>query len=143
MSNKDDDLLLHLERESERGTQSVRQVLLERGRPDLLKEFDSRMKDIRLGLYSARNCWHSISVAQRRVLINMRDRGGGVWRDQTGRPRFYHRINNNMILHYRTPTIHKLIAHNLLAWDANEGHDKAILTERGQFVLKHGTPFAE
>jgi hypothetical protein len=139
MENSDYDLLAELDRESERRTARVREMLLNAGRPDLVTDLECRLRDVRLGLDSARNCWHSISTCQRRILTIM---GTGRWLSRSGgsRTRYDaigepHAIANVCGL----ATARALCAHELCHVDggATDPERKIILTERGRFVLAH------
>ncbi len=143
--SSDDDILLALDREARRSNERVRAMLMEMGRPDLVKELDARLRDIRLGLDSARSCWHSISPAQRRVLKIMepgrylaRSRGSRTRYNAYGEP---HAESNVCGL----ATLRALCAHELCHVDggATDPERKFVLTERGRFVLKHGQSLPE
>jgi hypothetical protein len=69
-----DDILAAIEAENQRSTEAVRQVLLDHGRPDLVIELDANLREVRLGIKHARSVWHSISDAQRRVLLDLEAR---------------------------------------------------------------------
>jgi hypothetical protein len=62
-------LMQDLEREGRERTERIRQMLREEGRADLEAELDRNLRDVESGVTSARSTWHSISDAQRRVLI--------------------------------------------------------------------------
>src|SRR5689334_10700805 len=109
MSEMEDDILARLDAQSERQTE--------------------------LGIDGARGCWHALSDAQRRVLTLL---GDGRWLayapasrtrfDALGEP---HGLSNVC----GAPTLRNLMARELVVWASPR---KAVITERGRFVLKHG-----
>lgn len=138
-----DDVLLWLDREDQKRTAAVRAVLIEQGREDLALDLDRRIRDINLGLDSARSAWHSISAAQRRMLELLREgkalvRAGGGY-VAVGAPGGY------AIKAGRLPTARALCAHELIACDgcAMDPEARFVLTERGRFVLSHGRNAAQ
>jgi len=118
MSDRTDEILLALEWENRAQHARVRQMFLEAGRLDILKEYDARMRDIELGVYGARSVWHSISTAQKRALLWMKEHGACI-----------------PVSHQQRRTIACLLRRKLVEIDTG---DKAILTEHGRFVLNHG-----
>jgi hypothetical protein len=135
-----DEFDLWLEQESARRRALVRQVIREHGRPELLAEYDRDMHDLDLGLTGARAAWHSISPAQRRVMEALepgrtlvRARWSSRRYDAIGSP---HATASLCGL----ATVYNLVRRDLLQWDGPETdfNAKAILTERGRFVLKRG-----
>lgn len=139
--------ILHaLEIESRETNERVRQMLYEAGRPDLVARFDAKMRDIETGVYGARNCWHSISPAQREALRFAASVGRRlIWKPLLGHAPMYApetydgRYASRPI---RKPTMRNLCARELMAWDggAFDPEAAAIITERGLFVIKHGPP---
>lgn len=119
-----------------------RRTILETGHPDaekILAEYDRAMRDNRLGLTSARNCWHSISPAQARVLAIM---GAGCELHQSRlRPLMYDAVGRwNIPDVCSLRTARPLCAHELAHVDggAFDPERRIIITERGLFVLRHG-----
>lgn len=144
----DDELFLRLERESQQSADRLRALLREEGREDLIPEFDQRMRDIRLGLDSARGCWHALSSKQRFVLARM---GAGRYIARSvANPRVFHAYQNGtealsgqpgaILAICRLSTARAIAAHKLIhvAGGAFDPEAKFVITERGQFVLKHG-----
>lgn len=127
-------LLAQMERADMLRAGEVRNMLLAAGRPDLVEEFDNKMRDIRLGLDGARNCWHSISNAQRRALSMMAD---GPLERRSMKPSRYV-VRDNFAC--RLATARALCAHELVAPDggAFDPERRFAITERGLFVLRHG-----
>lgn len=105
---------------------------------EALARYDARMRDLATGVQGARNAWHSISPAQKRIML-MLDTGRCLYRgaskryDALGEP---HAISNVCSL----ATVRNLASRDLVAWDGGvfDPERKAVLTERGKFVLKHG-----
>lgn len=109
------------------------------GRPDILAQYDQRMKAIRLGISQAQSVWHSISDKQRSVLRAISTtRTGKIVRRST-KPSVYV-LNGKAELLCRAGTIRALAAHDLLAWDggAFDPEQAAVITERGTFTVAHG-----
>ena len=131
----DEDFLADLDRQSERQTQRVREMLYQHGRPDLVAELDAKMKDIRLGIASAQGTWHALSAAQRRILEIL---AGGRWLVKASASRTFFDANGepHALAHVcRAPTVRNLMARELIAWAPDR---KVTITERGRFVLRHG-----
>lgn len=123
-----------------RQREDMRQLLYAEGRPDLVEEFDRKMREIDTGINGARNCWHSISEAQRRVLNLaatgrwlVRSPGTNHFYDAHGEPHALSRVAG-------LKTVRNLCARELLAYDggAIDPERKMVITERGLFVVKHG-----
>lgn len=136
----EDELLLRLDRESAQKTERVRALLLAEGRPDLVADLVARLRDIRLGLDAARNCWHSISSAQRRVLLLLAE-GRVLVRPPHSRTRCHaigppHALGDVCSI----ATARALCKHELLACDGVllDPERRMVLTERGRFVVRHG-----
>ncbi len=131
-----EELMQDIERESRERSRTLREMLYREGRPDLVDEYDKSMKDLALGITTAKNIWHSISEAQRRTLeivepngvLRRLGRGGygvGEW---------------NGLRVCGASTARNLIARDLLAVDGGvfDPECKLVLTEHARFVLKHG-----
>lgn len=117
----EDDILIALEIEHERRIESVRRMMREAGRDDLVSELDARLRDIRLGISHARNVWHSISSAQRSVLLDLEAK-------RTPKVRTWATIRNLAVRGLVS------IGGCMLPGDSVE------LTEHGRFVLAKGQP---
>lgn len=105
------------------------------------EKYLATMHDIDTGVHGARRTWHSISNTQRRVLITVaKTRSGKVVR-RFIKPSFYV-LNGGVDLLCRVATLRNLCARDLMAWDggAFEPELAAVITERGQFVIRHGMP---
>lgn len=135
-----DPLLQRLDAEFAERHEGVRQLLYEKGRPDLVADLDAKMRLIANGVDGAQRTWHSISDAQRRALTHAAAVGGRLVRSDL-RPRYIGvpllPIPEKPI---RVKTVRNLCARELLAWDggAFDPEKAAVITERGLFVLKHG-----
>lgn len=112
-----------------------RAYMIEIGRPDLLAEYDAKQREYRLGIYSAKMTWHSISPAQRRALLDTERHGGRLTREGK---EYRHRDRHQPYRPIRIATVRNLAARELLAWDggAFDPEGSAVLTEHGQFVVK-------
>lgn len=138
----DEEILAMLEVQDAEREQRFRQMMIDEGHLDHLADYDRRMREIRLGLTAARNCWHSISPAQRTALEFAQRHGGGLRRVSI-RPSEYYTVHGVIPQKpIRLATVRNLAAHELLAWDggATDPERVARLTERGRFVLLHGRP---
>lgn len=121
---KVDDFIRQAEVESRQQEERVRALILARGGPDALADFDAEMKRLRNGTEDAENLWHSISGVQRRLLLAMRAGDGKVARGTV-----------------RIATLRNLANRDLIAWDggAFDPEASAVLTEHGRFVIAHGS----
>ena len=138
-----DDFEQRMDEESRREREAIRALCLENGRPDLAADYDKNMRNLDLGITTAQNCWHSISGAQRRVLIALGE-GRVLKKCRWSRSRYdacgigyaADAIENICAV----ATVRNLASRELLAWEggAFEPEAKVVLTERGRFVLKHG-----
>lgn len=131
-----DDLPHLIEAKSERDNERVRAIVREHGGEEALARHDENMKRLRLGITGAENAWHSISRAQRRTLLAM-EGGRVLTRQENGR---YDAIGaGDVLIQAGVRTVRALAGHELVAWDggAFDPEAKAVLTERGSFVLKH------
>ena len=134
--------LMHsLDREWLASQERVREMLREKGREDLVADFDRDMRDIETGVMHAKSVWHSISPAQRAVLAHFRLTGsnrlrraaGGYVVDGPGLP---------PPRPIRLSTLRNLAARGLVDWDggAFDPEAAAVLSEQGRFVLAKGRP---
>lgn len=110
--------------------------LAEIGGPDVLAQYDMLMRDIDLGISTARSVWHSISGLQRDVLRSAAEANGRIVR-RSFLPSVYS-LDGSPCFLCRVATVRKLCAHNLFAWDGGipDPEQAAVVTERGRFVLK-------
>lgn len=136
----EEDLLLRLDRESAQKTQRVREFLIAEGRPDLARDLDDKLRDIRLGVDRARSVWHSISPAQRRVLLLLNE-GRYLRRPPHSRTRCYafgEPFAMGDVCSIRTARA--LCSRELLAPDGTllDPEAKMVITEAGRFVVAHG-----
>ncbi len=107
----------------------------------VLARHQARLRDLDLGITGARNAWHSISSAQRAVLIAAATTKKGRIVRRTVKPSVYVR-DGGVDLLCRVATVRNLCERDLMAWDggAFDPEQAAALTERGHFVLRHGRP---
>lgn len=133
--------LQDLERESDERTQRVRDMLRERGRPELVAELDRALKDSASEVTQARSVWHSISDAQRRALILLAA-GPGDLRRVKGQGYEVVSPAGSRATGIRLATVRNLAGRGLLEWTggAFDPEASARPTERMAFVLKHGRP---
>lgn len=138
MSGYDDilDIETMLDRSSLEKERMVRQLIIESGRTDVLDDYDRQLRDVKTGVYGAKMAWHSISSAQRKVLLALNDHaylrkasGSQTRYDAAGGPANVCGI----------ATVRNLIRRGLVACDGTAFDPEAIvvLTERGRFVLRH------
>jgi hypothetical protein len=110
----EDDVFIAIEREWKERNERFRQFVLAQGRPDILKQYDAQMRDIALGVSSARGIWHALSDRQRGVLHVL---ASGISYPKA-----------------REATWENLIRRRLVEFHNGVGK----ITEHGRFVLKHG-----
>lgn len=136
----EDDIEFLLDRTQARHRERVMEVLREEGRADLAAEYAAKMRELDTGVLRARNVWQALSPAQRRVMeimepgrtLRRRDRLSSRY-DAYGNP---HAESN--VCGVRT--VRNLAARELVAWEggAFAPEARAVLTEHGRFVLRHG-----
>lgn len=134
-----EDVLQWADRMAREQRARVRQLIVDAGRPDVLADFDRDMRNLDLGITMARSCWHSISVAQQRVLQAMGE-GRYLLRSMKTVTR-YDAVGRGAIMDIcRLSTARALCAHELIHVNggATDPEAEFIITERGSFVLKHG-----
>lgn len=134
-------ILLEIERRERETTARVLDMLHEEGRPDLAGQLEAKIRDIESGIYGARSAWHSISAAQRRVLVAMEP--GRIVVRENGSTRQYEGVGANVDATGRLcdiRTLRNLCARDLIACDGDafDPEAKFVLTEHGRFVLAHG-----
>jgi hypothetical protein len=138
----EEQMIHRLEGESREKTERVRAMLLEGGHTDALAKFDRNMRDIALGITSARNCWHSLSSAQRRVLQLVCESPRRLVRSP-GTMHFYDALGEPYAISRASglKTVRTLADRELLEWNggAFDPERIAVLTERGRFVFRIAT----
>lgn len=109
------------------------------GGADALAQYDARIRDVDLGITGARNTWHSISGRQRMVLAAACVTPTGRIVRLSVKPSVCVLDGTTRLL-CRIPTVRKLCAHELMAWDGGtfEPEAAAVVTERGRFVVAKG-----
>lgn len=139
-------LLHNIERKDRERQEAIRQMLRDAGRIDILAQYDEDMKNLRLGITQARSAWHSISAKQRWVLERI-GHGRHLLRSKRlpnvydAYPNIEATVTKGVIFDAcRLATARKLCGHELLHADGGAFDPEArfVITERGQFVLKHG-----
>lgn len=132
-----DDIEQHLDRMSRESRKRVRTMIAESGRPDVLAEFDAKMKDIDSGLDGARRTWDALSSTQRALLTALQREGGHVWNDPDMPSRSYHSRSNGMSSVVRRATVTNLSRRGLLDWGAGSSPAGSVasLSERALFML--------
>lgn len=120
--------------------ESFRTFILEQGRPDILDEYDARMKKIHNGTDRAESLWHSISEAQRRTLKLLGEPQAKLYQYPTNEKQFCLRLKTGLVCKVRRSTVRSLADRELLDWEggAFTPEAKATLSERGRFILKYG-----
>lgn len=143
-----DDILHRLERADREREASLRKMLIDAGREDILAQYDENMRNLRLGITGARNAWHSLSGKQRWVLQRMA--AGRYVQKSVSNPRMFHGYLNGteplsgepgaFLNLCRLSTLRSLSAHELIhvAGGTLDPEAKFIITERGLFVVKYG-----
>ena len=134
-------IIQQIDRESREQRERMRALIAESGNSVALSLYNIDMREIDLGLKSARSCWASISPAQARALA-IAGTGAVLWRKQAY-PLQYTTFNGPLGVVLRVcslATARALCAHELLAPDggAFDPESKFVITERGSFVLHHG-----
>lgn len=145
MSDREDEILQEIERQSRAATERVRELCRERGREDLVVEMDANLKEVRTGRAQARGIWHALSEPQRRVLRlaashkRLRRTPGSRHRyDAVGGPADAEGNVSGLA------TVRNLLARDLLLCDGGAFDPEAavIISEHGRFVLAVITPSA-
>jgi hypothetical protein len=138
-----DPILQQIDYRSQQSRERVRAIIREAGRPDILTEFDRNMKDLDTGITSARSVWHSISAAQRRALMMLAD-GYELRRMPASRTKYegYCAVRKRDAIGYVCPigTVRALCARELAHVNGGplDPEKSIVVTERGQFIVKHG-----
>ena len=136
-----DDIEQRLDAMSKVSRAKTREIITEAGRPDILAEYDRAMRDLDLGITTARGCWHTLSSTQRYVLRTM---GNGRYLTRAlSRPTQYDAVGKAPAILgiCRLATARKLCAHELIHVNGGATDPEAlfVITERGAFVLKWGS----
>ena len=118
---------------------------------DALRGYDAAMRDHDSGATGARNCWHSISPAQRRTLLFLAawafepNARGRVLVRSTRCDRYHDAVGtapgvDTIAKAARLDTVRNLASRGLVAWDgtAHDPERRAVPSERGRFVVRHG-----
>jgi hypothetical protein len=134
-------LMQDLECDSLERLERVRAFLRESGRPDIEAELERVLRDTASGVTSARSTWHSISDAQRRVLILLASGPASLQRIQ-GTTYAVVSPAGSRATGIRRATVRSLALRGLLEWTggAFDPEASARPTEQMDFVMKHGRP---
>lgn len=132
----------HLLDEEQRAAEEAFRASLADEGPDgvaLLGRYDALVRQGESGVYAARMAWHSCSPAQRRVLLFL---APGRVLVRSGRCHSYYDAIGGpgaIAKAARLDTVRNLAARELVAWnkDLLDPEARAVLTERGRFVLQH------
>lgn len=109
---------------------SVRELIIERGTPEILADYDRQMWDIETGVSGARATWAALSSLQQRIMLAM-SHSGALRRLSPRRAAFA-----SGAAECRLPTVAALLARSLIEQDGSDR--RHVLTPHGEFVLKRG-----
>jgi hypothetical protein len=134
------DVQFLMERQYSRQHEQFCNYLSSLGRQDLIDEYRARIRALDTGMTTARATWHSLTSVQQRVMEALESRWA-LCRTNWSKSRYEAIGGTGAIFNFcGLPTVRKLVSHDLLAWDggAFDPEARAVLTERGHFVLRHG-----
>ena len=138
MSDRDDEILQEIERQSRATIERVRQMCRDEGREDLVTELDANLKEVATGRTGARGTWHALSEPQRRML-RVAAAHRRLRRSPGSRSRYdacggLGDAEGNV---GGIATVRNLIARELLTCDGGAFDPEAavVISERGRFVL--------
>jgi hypothetical protein len=144
----DRELMLRLQRESAERSSSLRELLRERGREDLIREYDKAMWEIETGVAQAHSTWAALTPTQKRVMIALYE--GRVLTRESGSRVCYKAFANcygsgATSRLCRLDTAMALLRRDLLAKDglANDPFIRFVLTKKGHFVVKRAAALGE
>lgn len=138
------DPVAEAKREREAGEARFRAVLADLGPrgADALRGFDAAMRDHDSGVMGARNCWHSLSPAQRRVCLFLAP--GRVLVRSARVAGYYDAAGiapglDTIARAARLDTVRALARHGLVAWGGGttDPEARAVASERLRFVVAH------
>ena len=140
------DVVAEAKREREAGDARFRAVLADCGSRggDALRDYDARMRDVESGVAGARGTWQALSPAQRRTLLFLAA-GRVLVRSVRIRGGYYDAVGagggvSSIAKAARVDTVRNLARRELVAWDGSafDPEARAVLNERGRFVIQHG-----
>lgn len=137
------DILKRIQAEQHRQTAGVREILLEKGRPDLVEELDRRMWDIETGVDGARGTWSALTEPQCRVMLAL-DEGRALVRCPFSRTTYeaysVGRDGPDAIRKICTlSTVNNLFRRKLIESDnPSDPMKRLVLSSYGRFVMKRG-----
>lgn len=131
------EIIQRIERQMREQIERTRRFLMSQGHPDLVADLDANLRDVRLGISSARGIWHVLSAPQRKALTFAADRDlVRLWgnrsvfgfRGAAGKAK--------EVCQFRT--LVPLCARGLITADNIIPPRKMQITEHGRFVLAKG-----
>jgi hypothetical protein len=118
----------------------VRAKIITSGREDVLAEYDRDMRNLDLGITGAQNTWHSLSLAQRRIVrlmatksLKLMKRRGGTIFDARTTEGTVERVTTIV-------SVRALIARGIVQCEGGAFDPESIvsLTEKGKFTWDKG-----
>lgn len=138
------DILAKIEAEGRARRMAVREILFEKGRPDLVAEFDRKTWEISSGVSAARSEWDTLSEPQRAALVALAE-GRRAFRAIGGRS-IYDASGGGCtpIDGIRLATLRALMARKLVqaTGSPSDPERRFEITKPGAFVVKRGQPAA-
>lgn len=141
------DVLARIAADQHRSRMTVREILIEKGRPDLLAEFDRRHWEIETGVDGARSIWSALTEPQRAALVALaegRRAFRAVWSravyDATGGagvPLGGIRLGGIRLATLRALQSRKLVS---ATGSPSDPERRFEITRPGAFVVKRGRP---
>lgn len=130
------------DRTSRENAARMRETILASAHPDaekILADYTANIRNLERGLTGARSCWHSISPKQARTLAIL-GAGGALHKDGDSIYFDYRGLPHDLTHACDIRTVRALCAHELAVVDGGtfDPESKIVITERGQFVLRHG-----
>lgn len=135
-----DDVLAKIEADSYQKRLAVREVLFEKGRADLVAEFDRQTWEIQSGVSHARSTWGALREPQRAALMALAE-GRRAFRAVGGRAAYDASGGGCApIGGIRLATLRALMARNLVqaTGSPSDPERRFEITKPGAFVVKRG-----
>lgn len=140
-----DDVLAKIEADSYQKRLAVREVLFEKGRADLVAEFDRQTWEIQSGVSHARSTWDALSEPQRAALVVLAE-GRRAFR-AIGSHTVYDASGGGRVPigGIRLATLRALMARKLVQATGSpyDPEKRFEITKPGAFVVKRGRPTAD
>lgn len=137
-----DDELARIAADQHRKWMSVRVILIEKGRPDLLAEFDRRHWEIETGVSCARSTWDALTEPQRAALVALAE-GRRAFRWVGSRTIYDARGGAGVpLIGIRLATLRALQSRKLVCatGSPSDPERRFEITKPGAFVVKRGRP---